>query len=85
LSDNEDLEESNENEEEESMASIMAKMDLELLSNANIAQNFEKYSDDQPSVNIDYNLAKNMLESYAEQHGLAGPISNILGSMKSGK
>lgn len=32
-------------------------------------------------VDIDFNLVKNLLESYASQEGGAGPTSNILQSM----
>ncbi|KAI1496022.1 SGT1-domain-containing protein [Biscogniauxia marginata] len=32
-------------------------------------------------VDIDYNLAKNLLESFKSQAGMAGPASNILGMM----
>ncbi|ORY67076.1 SGT1 protein-domain-containing protein [Pseudomassariella vexata] len=32
-------------------------------------------------VNIDYNLAKNLLESFKSQAGMAGPAGNILGMM----
>jgi len=32
-------------------------------------------------VDIDFNLVKNLLESYASQDGGAGPTSNILQSM----
>lgn len=32
-------------------------------------------------VNIDYNLAKNLLESFKSQAGLAGPVGNLMGMM----
>ena len=32
-------------------------------------------------VDLDLNLVKNLLESYSSQHGLAGPVSNLLGTM----
>lgn len=32
-------------------------------------------------VDVDYNLAKNLLESFKGQAGMAGPVSNILGMM----
>ena len=32
-------------------------------------------------VDIDLNLVRNLLSSYSAQHGLAGPASNLLGSM----
>ncbi|KAJ1325604.1 SGT1-like protein [Microdochium nivale] len=36
---------------------------------------------DEDAVDIDYNLAKNLLESFKSQAGLAGPAGNILGMM----
>jgi hypothetical protein len=38
-------------------------------------------SDDDPEVDVDYNLAKNILESFRGQSGLAGPAGNILGML----
>lgn len=32
-------------------------------------------------VDVDFNLVKNILESFSTQQGLAGPASNILNSM----
>ncbi|KAK5625536.1 hypothetical protein RRF57_001252 [Xylaria bambusicola] len=32
-------------------------------------------------VDIDYNLAKNLLESFKSQAGLAGPAGNLMGMM----
>ncbi|KAL3926063.1 MAG: hypothetical protein SGPRY_003482 [Prymnesium sp.] len=32
-------------------------------------------------VDLDLNLVKNLLASYSSQHGLAGPVSNLLGTM----
>ncbi|KAI8627547.1 SGT1-domain-containing protein [Xylariaceae sp. FL1651] len=32
-------------------------------------------------VNVDYNLAKNLLESFKSQGGMAGPVGNLLGMM----
>ncbi|KAI8956558.1 SGT1-domain-containing protein [Daldinia sp. FL1419] len=39
----------------------------------------EEYSEDE--VDVDYNLAKNLLESFKSQAGMAGPAGNILGMM----
>ncbi|KAG7284131.1 hypothetical protein NEMBOFW57_010492 [Staphylotrichum longicolle] len=39
----------------------------------------EEGSDD--AVDIDYNLAKNLLESFKSQAGMAGPAGNLLGLM----
>ena len=38
-------------------------------------------TDDDEEVDIDYNLAKNLLESFKSQAGMAGPAGNILGMM----
>ena len=43
-------------------------------------ENWEDESDDE-EVNIDFNLAKNLLESFKSQAGLAGPGGNLLGMM----
>jgi hypothetical protein len=32
-------------------------------------------------INVELNLVKNLLESYSSQHGLPGPVSNILGPL----
>lgn len=44
-----------------------------------IEQDGEDSGDEE--VDIDYNLAKNLLESFKSQAGLAGPTSNLLGLM----
>ncbi|KAK8044888.1 hypothetical protein PG993_004912 [Apiospora rasikravindrae] len=36
-------------------------------------------SDEEEEVDIDYNLAKNLLESFKSQGGTAGPVGNMLG------
>jgi hypothetical protein len=43
-------------------------------------QKWEDESDDE-EVNIDFNLAKNLLESFKSQAGMAGPGGNLLGMM----
>ncbi|KAI1003868.1 hypothetical protein K3495_g4341 [Podosphaera aphanis] len=43
-------------------------------------ENCNDYISDE-EVNIDYNLAKNLLESFKSQSGLAGPAGNLLGLM----
>lgn len=40
--------------------------------------------EDGEEIDIDYNLAKNILESFKSQAGLAGPAGNILGLMGMG-
>lgn len=39
------------------------------------------YESDTDDVDIDYNLARNLLESFKSQHGTAGPGGNLLGLM----
>ncbi|KAF5022771.1 hypothetical protein F66182_5186 [Fusarium sp. NRRL 66182] len=41
----------------------------------------EKEEDSEEEVDIDYNLAKNLLESFKSQAGMAGPTGNLLGMM----
>ncbi|OHW99335.1 regulatory factor sgt1 [Colletotrichum incanum] len=43
--------------------------------------NEDEDDDDNGEVDIDYNLAKNLLESFKGQAGMPGPTSNILGMM----
>ena len=45
-----------------------------------VGQNWEDESDGE-EVNIDFNLAKNLLESFKSQAGMAGPAGNLLGMM----
>lgn len=44
-------------------------------------RDLEDESDDE-EVNIDFNLAKNLLESFKSQAGMAGPGGNLLGLMR---
>ncbi|KAH7029373.1 SGT1 protein-domain-containing protein [Microdochium trichocladiopsis] len=44
-------------------------------------QDDDSRSSDDEALDIDYNLAKNLLESFKSQAGLAGPAGNILGMM----
>ncbi|RSM12915.1 hypothetical protein CEP52_002267 [Fusarium oligoseptatum] len=41
----------------------------------------EEDEDSEEDVDIDYNLAKNLLESFKSQAGMAGPTGNLLGLM----
>ncbi|KAI8676462.1 hypothetical protein NCS56_00533900 [Fusarium sp. Ph1] len=41
----------------------------------------EEDEDSEEDVDIDYNLAKNLLESFKSQAGMAGPTGNLLGMM----
>ncbi|QPC72946.1 hypothetical protein HYE68_003698 [Fusarium pseudograminearum] len=45
----------------------------------NIEEEGGEYSEEE--VDIDYNLAKNLLESFKSQGGMAGPTGNLLGMM----
>lgn len=86
---------SSEDEQEEGLPHVMQQMDKEL-SNTTMAESFDRLEQQQQGegplqqqqegeelkpVDIDFNLVKNLLESYASQEGGAGPTSNILQSM----
>ena len=45
------------------------------------ADDIDDLEEDFQPVNVNLNLVSNLLESYSSQEGLAGPTSNILGSM----
>jgi len=76
---------------DESISELMRKMDVELLSQPHIYSDFTRISDIKNEqaqhlpVDIDLNLAKNLLESYAEQFGMSGPLTNIIGALKENK
>jgi hypothetical protein len=44
-------------------------------------QDWEDESDNDEDINIDFNLAKNLLESFKSQAGMAGPGGNLMGMM----
>lgn len=48
---------------------------------ANEGEEEEDEEDSEEEVDIDYNLAKNLLESFKSQAGMAGPTGNLLGLM----
>jgi len=89
LSDEEDLDEMS--DEDNSIKSLMKQMDNELKHSSNVMNSFEKCTntiependndEELQDADINYNLIKNMLESYSAQEGMAGPVSNILNSM----
>ena len=62
----------------------MQQMDEEL-ANTTMAESFDQIQQGRQQelkpVDIDFNLVKNLLESYTSQEGGAGPTSNILQSM----
>ena len=51
------------------------------MANVNVANSDDDESSDDEALDIDYNLAKNLLESFKSQGGMAGPAGNILGMM----
>lgn len=74
-------------QEEEGLSYMMQQMDKEL-ANTTMAKSFDQIQQEQQQqgeglkpVDIDFNLVKNLLESYTSQEGGAGPTSNILQSM----
>ncbi|ODQ53514.1 SGT1-domain-containing protein [Saitoella complicata NRRL Y-17804] len=67
--------------EEKSLQDVMDAMDAEL-AGTSIGQTFATEEDeDDRELDIDFNLAKNMLESFKSQGGLAGPGGNLLARM----
>ena len=71
--------------EEEGLSHVIQQMDEEL-ANTTMAASFDRVEQQQEGeglqpVDIDFNLVKNLLESYTSQEGGAGPTSNILQSM----
>ncbi|CAK7266195.1 hypothetical protein SEPCBS119000_001897 [Sporothrix epigloea] len=42
------------------------------------ASTYDQESDDEGELDVDYNLAKNLLESFKAQEGMSGPAGNIL-------
>jgi len=47
----------------------------------NLRSESQEDSEEDTPVDVDFNLVKNILESFSTQEGLAGPVSNILNSM----
>ena len=74
--------------DEEGVCHVMQQMDMEL-ANTTMAKSFDRIEQQQQQqegeelkpVDIDFNLVKNLLESYTSQDGGPGPTSNILQSM----
>ena len=64
-------------EEWEPLEQVMQEMDEELATTS-LANDFEKDAD---QVDLDMNLVKNIMSSVTSQEGLAGPATNLLGSM----
>lgn len=61
---------------------LYAAMDEELR-HTEIGKDFEPIRgvDGEDEIDVDLNLMKNMLESFSAQNGLAGPTSNLIGSL----
>lgn len=49
--------------------------------NSGVVNEVQGSDDEDAPVDVDFNLVKNILESFSTQEGLAGPASNILSSM----
>lgn len=80
-------EDSDEEEIDADILELMKQMDKDL-ENTSLNQSFEKKSNDEGEegdVDVDFNLIKNFLSSYSEQHGLAGPVSNLFSHLNIGK
>jgi hypothetical protein len=79
-------EDSDEEEIDGDILELMKQMDKDL-ENTCLNQSFEKKSDNgegDDDVDVDFNLIKNFLSSYSEQHGMAGPVSNLFGHLNIG-
>jgi len=81
-------EDSDEEEIDGDILELMKQMDKDLESSC-LNQSFEKKSqngegDEGDEVDVDFNLIKNFLSSYSEQHGLAGPVSNLFSHLNIG-
>jgi len=68
------------NDDNESTA-IDQRMKTELEQHPALANTFSQGNDDPQAVNMDMNLVQNLLESFASQHGIPGPASNLLGHL----
>jgi len=64
-----------------SAAELEIKKDLKAKQRAGTADNQDLESDSDGEVGIDFNLAKNLLESFKSQAGMAGPGGNLMGLM----
>ena len=63
-------------------------VDIETAMDAELKAGLEHDQDDELDLdaegNIDYNLIKNFLESFKNQAGLSGPVSNLAGRLQPG-
>ncbi|CAK4076188.1 unnamed protein product [Aphanomyces euteiches] len=93
-SDDDEEEDTYDDHEDAAMDEMMREMDEEL-AQSNLAKSFArpddmlgdgsaattKSSDPIKPVDVDFNLVANLLESFAAQEGVAGPVSNMLRDM----
>jgi hypothetical protein len=69
-------------EMDEELVNLMKMMDKDLEDSC-LGQSFERGGDGDEEddaaggIDVDFNLIKNFLASYSEQHGDAGPVSNL--------
>lgn len=68
--------------ERSAMLQMMREMDEEILE-TELGKSFGQKSGDEDDTDVDtnLNLVKNFIESYASQHGVAGPVSTLLGQL----
>jgi hypothetical protein len=78
-------EDSDDEEIDGDILELMKQMDKDLESSC-LNQSFEKksFNGEDGDVDVDFNLIKNFLSSYSEQHGLAGPVSNLFSHLNIG-
>lgn len=64
------------------MLELMREMDSELLE-TELGKSFKHSNgeDDDEDIDTNLNLVKNFIESYASQHGVAGPVSTLLSQL----
>lgn len=89
--DEDEDEESEDEDEAEEIRKVMAQMEAELKEagaldldpkgKAKALLDHEKDEESDENVDIDFNLAKNLLESFKSQAGMAGPGGNMLSMM----
>ena len=77
-----DVDESALRAERTAMLDLMREMDSELL-DTELGKSFSNRNEDDDDTDVDtnLNLVKNFIESYASQHGVAGPVSTLLSQL----
>lgn len=62
---------------DEEIVNLMKMMDKDLEASC-LGESFERGDgESETGIDVDFNLIKNFLTSYSEQHGQAGPVSNL--------